>query len=103
MSRYLSLVLTRLARLLVFMVGATLVLLVLALGLTLGAVVLLWNLVTGRRSQWRFQAMNPQHMGRWADMVRGARAKRSDDGDVVDVEARELPESDSAPSDKRLP
>jgi hypothetical protein len=86
-------------RLLVLALGLVMGFVLLLVGLLLAVALVVWTLLRGRPPQWRFQWVRPGAM-RGAPFGAG-RAAPIDDN-VVDIEAREVPEP-GAPSDKTLP
>lgn len=100
----LSALLSIAARIVLAAASLLLFLAVLAAGLVIFAVVLLWSLLRGRKptlhtaafqraAQFRSQAFRPG-AGPGAGPGVGPRAARAPQGDIIDAEVREVPNSD---------
>lgn len=88
MSTFLSRVVSALLRLVVVAVGLVFGLLAIVLGLVLAFWLIVWSLLRGRKPQVKRFRVNPSQP--FGGMGGGRRAPA---GDVVDVEAREVPDS----------
>lgn len=91
MTQFLKDVLSTLFRLALIASGIVMAGLVLVLAVGLGASVLVWTLLTGRRPQWRFQRMDPR--ATMAGMRARAHAnaqRRPQAVEVIDIDAREV-------------
>lgn len=92
MSTFLSRVVSALLRLVVVAVGLVFGLLAIVLGLVLAFWLIVWSLLRGRKPQVKRFRVNPsQPFGGMGGGMGGGR--RAPAGDVVDVEAREVPDT----------
>ena len=96
MTPFLNDLLSALIRLVLIAFGIVMAGLMLVLAITLGAGVLVWSLLTGRRPRFRFQHMDPR--ATMAGMRARAQAqtpparRRPPVVDVIDIDAREVKE-----------
>jgi hypothetical protein len=92
LSQFLKNVLSALIRLVLITSGIVMAGIVLVLAVVLGAGVLVWSLLTGRRPQFRFQRMDPRATmaGMRARAQAHAPRRQPRAVEVIDIEAREI-------------
>jgi len=85
--------LTLIRRIALGLIGLAIGVFVFLLALAAGLIFVVFALLRGRRPQWR-----TVHMGKFGARAGGAAQRSAPAGDVVDIEAREVPDSPEAPA-----